>query len=378
MIETRSPAVCFIVESGTDARLVEGLAARVALTVFARAIPGGRAISQPTEVTILLAEPGRLMFAWRVFRLLLRRPCEVVLVQGYGVAALAANIAARLRGMACWMLVCSPTAEYYETRRQAGRAFSPATLMGIHLLGRLNGIVGSGYIVLSEYLQDVVRRYGRGKPVHVVPVYGVDIVRFTHRPDAPAIRTERGLPPRGQIVFNSSRVVPEKDTETLLEAFALLVREGRNVYLLNRSGGYEDVLRHGERLGIRGRLIATDAVDPRGELPLDYAAADVCVQASRAEGLGFSVLEAFACGTPVIASAVGGLLETVRDGITGWSVPPGDAQALAAALRDALDRPEEGRRRAAAGAALVRERFESDAVFDRLADILRQRTRPTP
>jgi glycosyltransferase involved in cell wall biosynthesis len=96
----------------------------------------------------------------------------------------------------------------------------------------------------------------------------------------------------------------------------------------------------------------------------------VCVQASVAEGLGFSVLEALACGTPVIASAVGGLVETIRDGITGWTVPPGDPEALAVALGDALDRPDEARRRAEAGAAMVRERFESGAAFAQLAAIL--------
>jgi glycosyltransferase involved in cell wall biosynthesis len=116
-------------------------------------------------------------------------------------------------------------------------------------------------------------------------------------------------------------------------------------------------------------------VDPRQELPLDYIASDVCVQASRAEGLGFSVLESLACGTPVVVSAVGGLVETVRDGTTGWTVPAGDARALAAALRDVLDRPEEARRRALAGGAVVRERFNSEAAFTRLVDVL---SRPLP
>ena len=102
-------------------------------------------------------------------------------------------------------------------------------------------------------------------------------------------------------------------------------------------------------------------------MPLDYASADVCVQASRAEGLGFSVLEALACGTPVVATAVGGLVETVKDGVTGWTVPPGNAAALAAALREALDRPEEARRRAAAGRKIVQGAYESTAAFDALA-----------
>jgi glycosyltransferase involved in cell wall biosynthesis len=370
-------SVCFIVESGTDTRLVEGLATRVRLTVLARGIPGGRAISQPTDHEATVAAPGRVAFAWRVFRTVLQAPLDVVLVQGHGVAALAANLAARIRRVRCWMIVCSPAAEYYETRRQGGYPFSPLTLGGIHLLARINGIVGHGYVVLSRHLEAVVRRYDTRHPVHIIPVYGVDLQRFSAPSSPIGLRQARGLPTAGRIIFSSSRVAPEKDVLTLIDAFAMLVREGRDVYLLNRSGGFREFLDYAHRAGAGHRVIATDAVDPSGELPLDYAAADLCVQASRAEGLGFSVLEALACGTPVVVSAVGGLVETVKDGATGWTVPPGDAPALAAALRDALDHPEEARRRAAAGREVVQRQFETGAAFDALAAVLGA-PRPSP
>ena len=365
------PSLCFIVESGTDARLVEGLASRARLTVLARAIPGGRAVSQPTGADVVVGPPGRAAFALRTFRETRRLRRDAVLVQGYGLAALAANLAARLDGTRCWMLVCSPVAEYYETRRTAGYPFSRLALMAIQALGHLNGRIGQGYIVLSQYLQEVVSRYSRDAPVHVVPVYGVDLNRFTAS-TAPRqqLRKERGLPASGQVIFSSSRIAPEKDVLTLLDAFSRLVREGRDVYLLNRSGGFREFLEQAAKAGVRERVIATDAVDPRVELQLDYAAVDVCVQASRAEGLGFSVLEAMACGTPVVASSVGGLRETVRDGVTGWSVPAGDAAVLASALRDALDHPDEARRRALAGAEMVRQQFASDAAFDRVVAIV--------
>lgn len=369
-MSARACRAWFIVESGTDARIVDALARRVDLRVLARGIPGGRAISQPTDHPVTIAGAGRVSFAWRVFLSVLRSPFDAVLVQGYGLAALAANTAARLRGVRSWMLVCSPVAEYYETRRAAGYPFSPLTLAAINVLGWLNALLGRGYVVLSQHLHDVVRRYGSHQPVHIIPIYGVDLDRFHPVADRRAARQHRGLPLTGQIVFSSSRVAPEKDTLTLIDAFARLVREGRDVYLLNRSGGFREFLDYAQRAGVGARVIATDAVDPRGELPFDYAAADVCVQASRAEGLGFSVLEALACGTPVVVSAVGGLTETVKDAVTGWTVPPGDAGALAAALGDALDHPDEARRRAAAGADVVRRRFEANAAFDALAAVL--------
>jgi glycosyltransferase involved in cell wall biosynthesis len=120
-------------------------------------------------------------------------------------------------------------------------------------------------------------------------------------------------------------------------------------------------------------VIATDAVHPVKELPLDYQACDLLVQASREEGLGFSPLEALACATPVIAAAVGGLRETIIDGETGWTYPVGDAAALAARIGEALDDPAEAQRRAGAGREMVCRRYERRIVFDRLTDVLTRR-----
>ena len=114
--------------------------------------------------------------------------------------------------------------------------------------------------------------------------------------------------------------------------YRVLIDRGRDVWLLHRSGGYREFIKDAERFGVAERVVATDAVHPHQQLPLDYQAADVFVQASRAEGLGFAPLEALACGTPVVAAAVGGLKETIRDKETGWSYPAGDVDWLARSI----------------------------------------------
>lgn len=366
--------LCFVVESGTDVRLVNGLAERAELTVLARRIRGGVEISREpgSSARVSVGAASRAAFAAGVFRALLRRRgrCDQVLVQGYGPAALAANAACRLTGMPVAMLVCSPVEAYYRCRRdhaEPGKPFRPLELRGLEAMARLNARLGGGYIVLSEYLGDVVRAHGTRQPIHVVPVYGVDTGIF--RPAAEPrrdLRLQLGLPGDGALLFFSSRVTPEKDADTLLDALARLRTAGRPVRLLHRSGGYRTFTDLARARGLADAVIATDAVHPERELPLSYQASDLCVQASRAEGLGFSPLEALACGVPVVATAVGGLRETIVDGETGWSCPPGDADALARAIADALDHPEEARRRAAAGRAMVQRRFERRAVFDRL------------
>jgi glycosyltransferase involved in cell wall biosynthesis len=77
-----------------------------------------------------------------------------------------------------------------------------------------------------------------------------------------------------------------------------------------------------------------------------------------------------ACGIPVVASAVGGLRETVIDGRTGWSYPPGDANTLARCIEEILDNPSEAERRSREGLRLVRDRFDHRDAFDRLEAVI--------
>ncbi len=80
------------------------------------------------------------------------------------------------------------------------------------------------------------------------------------------------------------------------------------------------------------------------------------------EGLGVVLLEALRFGVPVVASDVGGIPDIVIGGETGWLVPPGDAAALASAIEEVLDAPEEARRRVERGVERVERRFSLPSV----------------
>jgi len=270
--------------------------------------------------------------------------------------------------------VCSPTVAYYRCRKAypgVGKPFRRRELWALHALARMNGLIGRQYIVLSQHLADVVRGHGTRKPVDIVPIYGVDTrVFLPSKIPKGLIRAQLELPTSGSVILCSSRVAPEKDTETLLAAVQRLLDDGRDLWLLHRSGGYRTFLQHAEQFGIAERVIATDAVHPHRQLPRDYQAGDLYVQASREEGLGFSALEALACGVPVIAASVGGLKETIVDGQTGWTYPVGDWRTLARRIEEALDELAEAARRAAAGRGLVCEKYDSRMAFRQLSKVI--------
>lgn len=371
--------VLFVVESGTDVRIVEGLAERFDLTVVARRIGGGLEISHPPSklVPTIVGPATRSRFAAFVWSYLRARAQSIdyVIVQGYALAALAANLARRITGIPTAMLVCSPVERYYRCRKSdclADKPFRRRELAMLQALARANGLLGNRYFVLSRHLAEVVRSHGTTKPVDVIPIYGVDTSLFVPPVEVKgAVKARLGLPGSGTLVFFSSRVAPEKDSKTLLAAFSSLLAKGKDLWLLHRSGGFRELLRKAEEVGITHRVIATDAVHPHRALVQDYQASDQCVQASREEGLGFSPLEALACGVPVIAASVGGLRETVVDGLTGWTYQVGNSGDLARRIETVQDHPAEAQRRAAAGRELVRTRYDRRVVFDQLEAVIR-------
>jgi len=113
---------------------------------------------------------------------------------------------------------------------------------------------------------------------------------------------------------------------------------------------------------LRDRVPQALGFVPRAELATLYARAAVFACPSHREGFGVACLEAMAHGRPVVASAVGGLLDLVVDGETGIHVEPGDVTGLRSALQRLLGDGELRRRMGAAGRRRAAERFSWDAV----------------
>lgn len=153
----------------------------------------------------------------------------------------------------------------------------------------------------------------------VVPM-GVDELRFRVLPRNDA-RVRLGLPEETRIVLFVGRGTVEKGIDVLDRALADVAAD---CIAIGPPGD-------GGRIRFAGQVAPVD-------VPLWLAAADVFCLPSRSEGMPVSVMEALAAGLPVVATTVGGIPEQLEEGVNGLLVPPGDAGALAQALRAALDR----------------------------------------
>ncbi len=212
------------------------------------------------------------------------------------------------------------------------------------------------------------------RPIQIVP-NGADTRIFVARSQADA-RAHLGLPDDGPIVSFVGKLVPRKGVDTLIEAMGILGRRPGGAPLLVAAGVGE--LREG--LEARARELGVgDRVRFPGKVPHDdvgwwMSAGDVFVLPSLSEGLPTVVCEAMNCGRPVVATAVDGTPEIVRDGETGILIPTGDAPALAAALARVLDHPEVAARMSAAALRIGRAEYTWAANARRMTGIYEEMT----
>lgn len=180
---------------------------------------------------------------------------------------------------------------------------------------------------------------------------GVDLSRF-HPLNRQEARRELGIPCQGKNIMFVGRIEPLKGIDTLIEAAAILrdhhpeMMEHTCFSIVGGDPWAENLDAEMARLqALSHKLQVTDLVGFLGSknqnsLPSYYAAAEVVVMPSHYESFGLVALEAMAMGTPVIASEVGGLAHLVRDGVTGFHVPPRDPATLANRICVLLSDPE--------------------------------------
>jgi len=228
-------------------------------------------------------------------------------------------------------------------------------------------------------LEQLTRLYGADAScVEVIPP-GVDLERF-HPIPASQAKERIGLDPSCRTILFVGRIEPLKGIATLLRAISLIASEdpdqicGMCVPIIGGSPqspeGNDEMARLQalrEELGI-GDVVTFMGAQDQDTLQYYYAAAEMVVMPSDYESFGMVALEAMACGTPVIASDVGGLAHLVEHGRTGYRVPARDPEALAAKITR-LYTSEGLRRRMGQRAACWAEKYSWPVIADRIEAI---------
>ncbi len=379
--------VLYFCEGFTDIRFVVGLSEICDLTMatpaweFRSSGLADRIAQSGARLAVDEIHGRRPLFQLRSFLYLLKhiRQYDVVLSQEMVRGSLNATIAGRLMDVPVVTYLGVAPVEYFRCRRERGRISWVKATAGeafIRFAMFVNGRLATTALGMGPYLRDVA---GRTSPRPATGgYYGVDVSLFrpVDEEQRRTLRRRHNLPDDCFLIFFSSRISHEKDPETVLRATAFARGRGLNAVIVNLGGGFKDFLACARNLGFTDTehwMIGRPAVHPMADLCEYFQAADVVIQSSLAEGAAFSTLEALACGTPVIATNIGGMAVQ----LAGFAqlTPRQDSRAMAAAIQWIDGHPAEARAQAMKGCEYVRATWRRERAFADLKSVLEDAVR---
>jgi glycosyltransferase involved in cell wall biosynthesis len=319
--------------------------------------------------------PVRLLqFTRQVWRA--AQDCDLIFVNGYGLPPAIVNLwlrkpmVTKLVGDFAWeyavrhsLIDSSENIEDFQRRRHG------FVVRVVQALQRWYVNRAQTVIVPSRYLAGIVQGWGVPPKKLRVIYNAVDLVAYDSLPDREDARRELDL--NGKIILMVARLAPWKGVDRLI-AILPHIRElvpDANLVVVGDGPERANLERLTEQTGVSGFVRFAGRVS-QDRVVLYLRAADVFVLYSGYEGLPHIVLEAMLAGTPVVASAKGGIPEVVEDGVTGRLVSWGDDAQLRDALLEVLSDPVE----VASWVERARERTERDfnwaGLVERTASLL--------
>jgi glycosyltransferase involved in cell wall biosynthesis len=276
------------------------------------------------------------------------------------------------------------TAAYVMSRvRRAGDREIPYSLtvhahdIFLHTAGLARKLAGASFVrTISEFNAEfLLERFASGRFAVTREKFqvihcGIEPSRYASRPLAGAPGRDR--PAR---LLSVAQLKPYKGIAFLIEAARRLVEQGVDVCCDVIGGGplhaeLEAAIARaglGERFHLLGPRTQSEVAEALASADL-FVLPSIVAADGQMEGIPVSLMEALAAGVPTVATRLSGIPELVRDGRTGYVVPPGDAESLAAAIARALAEPERAHALAQAGRMLVQEEFEIRGCMQRLVD----------
>ena len=254
------------------------------------------------------------------------------------------------------------------------REIPPAIPVARPALGRMALALSRMVVCSSQACADTL--FGPRARDHRIRVLAeaLDLTEWSRATISRSIRQELGIAPGVPVVGFVGRLDPWKGLDVFLDAASRVTAHFPNAVFLvsgDAPAGFETyrdaMVARAAALGLGDRIRFLGWRYRLGDIPALFTDLDLFCHTSIApEPFGLVIIEAMAMGCPVIAARAGGPMEIVQHGVSGLLTPPGDATALAAAMRDLLADPDRRARLAAAGRARVEEVYSRPAFAARL------------
>ncbi|MEW6448453.1 MAG: glycosyltransferase [Bacillota bacterium] len=271
------------------------------------------------------------------------------IVHTHGVRA---NLLGRLAARGTGLPVCTTVHSFLSLDYP-----HPVTRIVNTLSERLTRRFTTRFIAVSDVLAADLEKKGVPRDKISVVYNGICLDVDQGKPDR-GLRARLGLPEGIPLIATVGRLHRVKGHRYFVAAAAEVLKQYPQARFLIIGSGPErpELERQIKTLGLEGRVMLTGFVK---EVMHYYPEFTALILPSLAEGFGLVVLEAFLHMTPVVATRVGGLIEVVRDGETGFLVPPADAGALAEAVCRVIADPVAAKEMAARGRDFVKREFSA-------------------
>lgn len=174
------------------------------------------------------------------------------------------------------------------------------------------------------------------KPEKCVTIYsGIDLTKFRYS-RGNKLKTEFGIPAGTKLIANVSAIAPHKDYRTFVDTAEAVTKKRQDVIFLIIGDGpcREEISAYIKSKNLECKVVLTGF---RTDIPEILPELDIFLITSKTEGLGTTILDAFACNVPVVATAGGGIPELIKDGETGFLAPVGKAAILAEKIFNVLE-----------------------------------------
>jgi glycosyltransferase involved in cell wall biosynthesis len=194
-------------------------------------------------------------------------------------------------------------------------------------------------LCVSDAIKEVMTPSIKNNSLLETVYSGIDLSKFDNVVESTYLRDNYDVPKEHKIIANVSAIAPHKDYYTFVDTVELLIQKGEKAkyFIIGDGSEREAIEQYVNNKNLQTDIYFTGFIK---ELLPVLKSLDLMLVTSKTEGLGTTILDAFACGVPVVATRAGGIPEIVKHEITGLTAEVGDANALAKLVLQLLSENE--------------------------------------